>query len=243
MSDAPTRILHLHQPGVRKCTLLTQGFRYYLNPLFQQAPAGLNKTARLVTPTPSTATPTCHPPSETPKGHTALPAKHGCGHRVPGPSDVSRAVGKGAAVQQGQQATGVGQDTLCGTSPVPKPALPVGEVAGPGGVSCTLGGTKTSRGGCRGQLPHTQRNPQLRKGLSCQIAPQPWLPGIQKRPSESHTGPGKERKTWLGDSGISADRGTCTPSRCGCLRQALCFPAPPWLSTHQINQLHTCNDT
>lgn len=44
----------------------------------------------------------CHLPSEAPKGDAALPAKHGCSRKAPGPSDVPGAVGKRATAQPGR---------------------------------------------------------------------------------------------------------------------------------------------
>lgn len=85
-----------------------------------------------------------------------------------------------------------------------------------GGVSCPPGRTKTGRGGRRGQLPHTRRNPQLRKGLGRQIAPQHGLAALPhtaqaarnpRRPEDYHDCAWEGGETWLEGSGSPADAG------------------------------------
>lgn len=119
---------------------------------------------------------------------------------------------------------------------LPQTGLPVGEVARLGGVSCPPKG----RGGRRGQLPHTQRNPQLRKGLSWQIAPQPKLAAqphatlTSRNPKEGlripTVVPERDRKTWLEGSGSPADPAPHTHSLV-LPKMGLCLPAPAWIST------------
>ena len=114
-------------------------------------------------------------------------------------------------------------------------------------MSWPPGRTKTGRGGRRGQLPLTQRNPQLRKGLSWQIAPQPKLAALPHTTRASWK-PRRLRIPMIVPGwGWRGERPAWEPCRWGA-------PAStPWgyqrwdlgLSTspYQINQPHTCDHT
>lgn len=85
-------------------------------------------------------------------------------------------------MQQGQRATSVRQDTLCGTSPVSKPALPVGEVAGPGGVSCTLGGTRKAGEVAEGSFPTPRGTHSSGRGSAARLHHSPGFPEYKRGP-------------------------------------------------------------
>lgn len=109
-----------------------------------------------------------------------------------------------------------------------------------------------SRGVRRGQLPHAQRNPQLRKGLGWQIAPQPKLAArshtalASQNPKEGETQAGtnvpvEEEKEPAGRLRSLANR-PLRPTPQGCPRRDLRLPAGKAQHTpdEPARRLRTC---
>lgn len=122
-----------------------------------------------------------------------------------------------------------------------------------GGVSCPPRRTKTGRGGRRGQLPHTRRNPQLRKGLGRQIAPQPGLAALPhtaqaarnpRRPEDYHDCAWEGERDLAGRLREPCRRGP-TPTPWGCRRRDLglspsAVPDKPAPHAHACGHKYTC---
>lgn len=116
----------------------------------------------------------------------------------------------------------------------------MGEATGLGGVSCPPGGTKKGRRGHKGQLPHALRNPQLRKGLGWQIAPQlklaawPHTALASWNPKEARGFPqlclgGRERPGWKAQGALQTE---APPTHSLALPETgPLLSVPPWLSS------------
>lgn len=165
-----------------------RGLRHRLSPLLPRAATVKhNKTLCLVSfttlqHTQPTPTPILSPTIRSPQRRRCASCETWLWPQGPRPNAVPKAAGKRTLVQEGQQGhrhrAGHPTQHLPHCLP-PQPKLPVGEATRQGGVSSPQRGTKTRRGGPGGQLPPPQRNPQLRKGFSWQITPQPQLGSAQ----------------------------------------------------------------